>query len=141
MGGGRPSSYTPEIASEICQRIASGESLRSICKDNHIPDMSTVIAWNLDDREGFSKQYARSRQIQAELLADEIFEVSDDGSNDWQEGKFGPMLNGEAVARSRLRVDTRKWYLSKVLPKVYGEKIDVNNSGTVEVIKRVVSDL
>jgi hypothetical protein len=137
---GRPSLYTPELANSICERLASGESLCTICAEDDFPSKSTVLGWVVDDREGFADQYARSRKIQAEVLADEIFAVADDGSNDWQETKFGPMVNGEAVQRSRLRVDTRKWYLSKVLPKVYGDKLDLNHAGEV-AIKRVVADL
>ena len=74
--------------------------------------------------------------MQAEGLADELFAIADDGSNDWQEGQFGPMFNKEAAARSRLRVDTRKWYLSKVLPKVYGERVALEHSGEVTLLSQ-----
>jgi hypothetical protein len=124
MPAGRPTEFSSELAIEICSRIAAGESLRSICsQDDTKPAASTVCLWNLENRSGFSEQYARARQMQAEILADELFEVADDGSNDWVETKFGPQINGEVVQRSRLRVDTRKWYLSKVLPKIYGDKV------------------
>lgn len=128
MERGRPSEFTPELASLICGRLASGESLRSICQSDDIPAKSTILGWVVDNREGFSDQYARARKIQAEDLADEIFAVADDGSNDWQETKFGPMVNAENINRSRLRVDTRKWYLSKVLPKIYGDKLALEHS-------------
>lgn len=141
---GRPSLYSQAIADEICRRIASGESLRAVCEshkdDAKWPDDSTVRGWFLEDREGFSKHYARAQRERAERWAEEITEIADDGSNDWMErfdseGKsIGWSLNGEHVQRSRLRVDTRKWLLSKVLPKVYGDKVDVEHSGGVQVL-------
>ena len=124
---GRPTRYTKKMAEEICSRIASGESLRSICKDESMPDKSNVFRWMISDSElykGFRDQYTLARRIQAESLSDEIFDIADDGSNDYMEREDpenpGYIVNSEAIGRSRLRVDTRKWYLSKVLPKVYG---------------------
>lgn len=128
---GRPSSYTPEIADEICKRLSMGESLRAICRDEGMPNEATVRTWALDDKEGFYTQYARARELQALHWAEEILEIADDGSNDTNiNPKTGePMLDSEWMQRSRLRVDTRKWLLSKVLPKVYGDKIDVTSNG------------
>ena len=60
---GRPSVYTPQLADEICERLAAGESLRAICADPHMPDKHRVREWALDDRDGFSPRYARARQI------------------------------------------------------------------------------
>ena len=67
-------------------------------------------------------------------MFEELLDIADDGSNDWvlREGKDEEewwQLNQEAISRSRLRVDTRKWYLSKVLPKKFGEKMDVTTDG------------
>ena len=56
-------------------------------------------------------------------MADETLEISDDGTNDWMKDNEGYKVNGEHVARSRLRVDTRKWLLSKALPKIFGDKL------------------
>ena len=135
---GRPSEYDPEIALEICERISAGESLSKICSSDSMPAKSTICLWNLDNRCGFAEQYARSRRAQAELLADEIFTIADDGSNDTYTDEDGnTKTNQDAINRSRLRVDTRKWYLSKVLPKIYGDKLDLNHSGEVAV-KRVI---
>lgn len=150
MPSGRLTEYTPKIAKEILARIAAGESLRSICEPDEMPAASTVCTWVIDDREGFAEQYARARQLQAQLLADELFDISDDGSNDWMERhdaegeNIGWRENGEALQRSRLRVDTRKWYLSKVLPKIYGDRTASEISGPnggpipIEAIERVI---
>ena len=82
---GRPSTYSQEIADEVCRRLAGGESLRAICRDEGIPDELTVRLWALDDREGFATQYARAREVQYLAIADELLEIADDGRNDWMQ--------------------------------------------------------
>lgn len=86
-----------------------------------------------DDVAGFSAQYARARDIGLDAMADEILEISDDGTNDWmeKEGRDGTthyVVNGEAMGRSRLRVDTRKWLLSKIAPKRYGDSLTLTGA-------------
>ncbi|MBV5333021.1 terminase small subunit protein, partial [bacterium] len=82
----------------------------------------------MDDLDGFSAQYTRAIQIRAIGWAEEIIEISDDGSQDtYIDNNGNERTNNEVVARSRLRTDSRKWMLSKVLPKVYGDKLDVNH--------------
>lgn len=119
MPAGRPSEYTPEMADRICELLAEGKSLRSICLIDEMPAQSTVCRW-LANREEFRKQYAYAREVQADTLADEILDIADDGANDYmgEDEKY----NGDAVQRSRLRVDARKWLAGKLKPKVYGEK-------------------
>lgn len=127
-GRGRPSKYTPELAREICLRIAAGASVRSICEDEAMPSEATVRTWAVDDLDGFSAQYTRAIQIRAMGWADEIVDISDDGRNDtYIDDNGNERTDNERVARSRLRVDTRKWMLSKMLPKVYGDTLDVNH--------------
>lgn len=130
---GRPSIFSQDLAIEICSRLAAGESLRRICIDEDMPNASTVHAWVIEDKEGFSKQYARARDIQAEVMFDEILDIADDGSNDYMTITKGEesynVEDREVTNRSRLRVDSRKWYLSKVLPKKFGEKMDVTSGG------------
>lgn len=118
---GRPSEFSQETASAICERLAGGESLRAICDDEAMPGQSTVFRW-LAANDGFREQYAHAREAQAELLADQIVEIADDSANDYEDTENGPRLNQEAVARSRLRVEARKWVASKLKPKVYGER-------------------
>lgn len=135
MKVGRPTTFTNELATDICKRIAEGESVRSIVKDELMPSSSSIFRWLLDDdKKHFWEQYEKARNIQAELMFDELLEIADDGTNDWMEkeskaGDSYTVLNSEAIGRSRLRVDTRKWYLSKVLPKKFGEKIDLTTAG------------
>lgn len=128
---GRPKVYNKKIAKEILHRLSCGESLVRICKDDHMPHRFTVHRWVLDNEDGFNDKYARARELQAEYLFDETLEIADDGKNDLMAVGIGDdahtVVNKEVVNRSRLRVDTRKWYLSKVLPKVYGDKLDITS--------------
>jgi hypothetical protein len=140
---GRPSVYSKALAALICAELAKGRTLRDVCRDDGMPDESTVREWALDNRKenpqddeelGFSPQYSRAREIGYHSVFDETLEIADDGTNDWVErsGEDGQrlyVLNGEHVQRSRLRVDTRKWFLAKALPKLYGEKITTEHSG------------
>lgn len=148
---GRPSDFTAELAAKICEALADGKTLREVCRADDMPSETTVRRWALEDREGFSAQYARAREIGYQAMADELLEVADDGRNDWMErqgedDKSAYVLNGEHVQRSRLRVDTRKWLLSKALPKVYGDKVTQEHTGPgggpvqVERIERVIVD-
>ena len=128
---GRPSVFTEAVAEEICERLAAGETLTSICEDDHLPRESTVRAWALKDSHEFYAQYARAREIGYHRMADEIRDISDDSRNDWitrktRGGEEFEVFNKEAAERSKLRVDTRKWLLSKALPKIYGDKLDVS---------------
>lgn len=99
-----------------------------------MPAESTVRAWAVEDREGFSAQYARAREIGYHAMADELMDIADDGRNDWMERRgeedIGWAANGEHIQRSRLRVDARKWMLSKVLPKIYGDKQEIDHKSS-----------
>ncbi|AIX74670.1 MAG: DNA packaging protein [Mixta calida] len=134
--GGRPSDYTDELAEIICLRLAEGESLRSVCRDDGMPSKQAVLRW-LARNEKFRAQYVRAKEEGAEAIAEELFDIADDGSNDWMEKldkdgePIGWQLNGEHVQRSKLRIDTRKWYLSKILPKKYGDRIQHDQSITM----------
>lgn len=120
---GRPTAFNQETVDEICERIACGESLRHICDSDSMPAMSSVFKW-LNENEEFSEQYARAREEQIETKVDQINEIADDGSNDWMKSNKpenpGYILNGEAIQRSRLRIDAIKWQAEKIKAKKYG---------------------
>jgi hypothetical protein len=122
------STYTLQLGAEICQRIALGESLRSICRDDAMPDQTTVYRWLRDD-EDFRQRYTRAREDQAEFYLDEIIAISDDTTHDTKHTDSGEQPNSEWISRSRLRVDARKWAMSKLAPKKYGDKLDVTTAG------------
>jgi hypothetical protein len=119
----------------ICDRISNGESLRQICDDEGMPAASTVFLWLQDDTT-FSEQYARAREAQADAIFDEILLIADDGRNDWMTRKFGDeerwVENGEAMRRSQLRIEARKWMAGKLQPKKYGDKLALEHGGAVQ---------
>lgn len=120
---GRPSAFTQGLADTICDRLEAGETLRAICRDEGMPAPQTVLRWTKAN-EAFSEQYARARETGYGHMADELLEIADDKSKDAFVDIDGTVhVNAEVVARSRLRVDTRKWLLSKALPKIYGDKL------------------
>lgn len=141
MAAGRPSDYTPQLAIAICARISDGESVRSVCRDAAMPDKASVFRW-LRQHPEFCDQYAKAKTESAEAHADDLIDIADEGSNDWMARNDpqnpGWIANGEAIARSRLRVDTRKWIASKLLPKKYGEKIEHEHSGKVSLEQLII---
>jgi hypothetical protein len=143
---GRPADYTPEVGDYICEQLAKGKSLNSICKAPDMPDDSTVYRWLLathnKDLDTFRDNYALAREIQYQRMADELMDIADDGVNDYvlsnsEEGDLC-RVNPEAIGRSRLRVDTRKWFMSKVLPKF---KDKPEESGGMDKLAGAVADL
>jgi len=132
MTSGRLSTYTPEMAQRICDELATGRTLRDVCRDEGMPPESTVRLWAVRNENGFAAQYAEARQVGYLCMGDDLVEIADDGRNDWMErqGDDSPgwQVNGEHVQRSRLRLDTRKWLLSKALPKIFGDKLDLSSN-------------
>ncbi len=128
--------YSVGLFDAICEEMAHGKSLSSICVREDMPSYTSVMNWlrmHVDD--GVLEKYARAREIQADYLADEIIDIADDGSRDYKaSGEDGaPVVDLDHIARSRLRIDARKWAASKIAPKKYGEKIiaDVNSQSVV----------
>lgn len=111
---GRPSSYNPEIASEICEALAySDKSLDWLCANrSSFPPSGTVFRW-MENHAEFRESYLRAKERQADYLFDQCTEISDDDSLDKE--------NPAQVQRARLRIETRKWVAGKLRPKAYGE--------------------
>jgi hypothetical protein len=135
---GRPSSYTQEIAAQICAGLAEGKSLRTVCKADGMPCMATVFNW-LRAYPEFLEQYTRAKEDAADAFAEEMLDIADEASNDWMEvhdkDNPGYRLNGEHINRSRLRVDTRKWIAAKLKPKKYGDKVSVGGADDLPPIQ------
>jgi len=129
---GRPTKYTQEIADLICEQLAMGISMRSISKDDVFPAMSTMFKW-LREHEEFSEQYVKAKQESADAMAEEILYITDtpergmivttkaDGTIETKEE--------DMLGHRRLQVDTRKWLMAKMKPKVYGDKLDMTSDG------------
>lgn len=152
---GRPSSYTPELAEQICAAMCTGKLLPQVCKLKGMPGVSTVYLW-LSQNPAFVEQYARAKEIQCDVIAAGGFDIADESrigkktkttvcntcrgkgvisQGDDQPaaqcarcdgaGVFTEVTTADMVERSRLMVDVRKWYLSKVLPKKYGDRLEL----------------
>lgn len=131
---GRPTDYNDQVASRLLSEIAEGKSVASLCKQDWAPSRQTFYLW-IHTHRTFADSYAKAKDDCAESLADEIIDIADNGSNDWMDVNDpenpGYRFNSEHYQRSRLRVDTRKWVASKLKPKKYGEKTEVEHSGSV----------
>lgn len=113
-----PNAYSEEKATEILRLLGEGEGLVAICRAEGMPTPGTVRGWALDDDPpGFAARYARARELQAEKWADEIIEESDAADDH------------ETAAVAKVRIDARKWIASKLLPKRFGDKLDVTSAG------------
>lgn len=108
---GRPTSYLPEVADDICSLISSGESVLQISKRPGMPGSSTIYRW-LSEHEEFWDKYRRAREAQADYYADEIVNIAD-----------GCVPDAAEVAKAKLRIDARKWYVTKVAPRKYADKL------------------
>ena len=117
---GRPSDFTQELADDICERIADGESLRAICRGGDMPNKATVCRW-LAANEAFCDQYARAREMQGDALFDDCLSLAD--------GKSDDKLKAAAdIAERRIQIDTRKWMAGKLKGK-YSDKQTLEHTG------------
>ena len=145
---GAPRTYDrAAVGAHICSELKKGRSLDSICRAEGMPAISTVLDW-VEQDPAFAEQYAHARKIGYALLADEIIQLSDK-THEWvtvqeldpdgrplldEQGKprlkqvLMP-LSADVIAHKRVQIDTRKWMLSKMLPKVYGDKVTQEHTG------------
>lgn len=131
---GRPTAFTVKIGDEICERMANGESLLRICKDEKMPDRRTVHRWLLAthkvkvngvDQEikkfpNFCHKYEIAVALRADNMFDEIEEIADGAEEIVRKG--AEKKSGAYANTQRLRIDARKWYLSKIMPKKFSDK-------------------
>lgn len=135
--GNPPWPFDEELGKEICEKVACNTtSLRSLCKKNpHWPSDETIYKWRREN-EKFAGMYAKAKAEQIEALVDETLEICNDSSEDYivdDDGKL--QFNKEHVMRSRLKVDTRKWLASKLVPRLYGDKLTDTPQGEALMLK------
>lgn len=132
MAGGRPSSFTPKAANEICDRLIKGESLRSICADQEggwLPSETTVMRWLASEEEwaaAFRQQYAHAREMQADTKFEQAWDIAEKAT-------------AETVQVARLQIDTIKWQTSKMAPKKYGEKLAIGGDDALGPLTVVIN--
>lgn len=115
---GRPTKFTQEIADMVCDRLSHGETMRSICNDPAMPCLSTIFNWE-ESNPKFLELSTRAREKGTHLMADECIAIADD-----------PVLEPHD---KRIRIDTRLRLIGKWNAKRYGDKVEVEQTGTTKV--------
>lgn len=113
--------YSREIADAICDQLAEGRTLRSVCNGASMPSEAAVRQWSLDDVDGFFDRYSRARSIgadcQFDAIKDKVFSASVEDA---------PLL--------KIQLETMKWHLAMIAPRRYGDRTMIalaTNSRTV----------
>jgi hypothetical protein len=127
---GRLSTYTPEVADAICERLATGEPLRAICRDEAMPAWRTVYDW-IEANSDFAARFAQAREVGFDAIAEEALEIADtprEGVRRKETEDGVEEVHEDMLGHRRLQVDTRLKLLAKWCPKKYGDRIDVGNA-------------
>lgn len=143
MKRGRPTLYNEKMATLICERVATSTlGLKKLCeKHDDMPHVDSVNLWRYL-HPNFSVLYAQAKLVQADLLAEECLDIADDNANDTKVNFDGEeVCNTEFIARSRLRIDTRKWLASKLLPKQYGLIAEDKKSISESIVEKLIDKL
>lgn len=128
---GRKTTYTEKAARLICERIAEGEPLRQICRDETMPAWQTVYGW-IEAQPEFAERFARARVAGFDAIAEQALRIADtpqigqiiETSPDGTKVKSEDMLG-----HRKLQVETRLKLLAKWDPKRYGEKQEIEHTG------------
>ena len=129
--------FDAAVAYQIVVALSSGVSLREFCKQEGSPSYEVVRKWR-EENPDFDKQFVHAKQVGCDSLADEALEIAKNGREDIYYDRQGrPRVNQEVVARSRLGFDAIRWYVSKIAPKVYGDKPETEDPRESE---RKISD-
>jgi len=134
MRAGRPSSYSDEMADKICREIANGRAVHRFASTENYPSAETIRKWK-NTRPDFLAKYTRAREEQADLFASEIVDIADAPpimcSVPSPDGGTDERIDAAGEQWRKTRIDARKWYASKVAPKKYGERVNLEHSGEV----------
>jgi hypothetical protein len=125
--GGRPSKYTPELAAEICERLATGEPLAQICRDDHMPAFQKVYEWMGRDQD-LSGAIARAREVGYDKMAEEVLQIADNpkfGVVEIRDDKGATIRTEDMLGHRKLQIETRLKLLAKWNPKKYGDRVAV----------------
>jgi len=133
-------SYSVELADKICEWISQGKPLAELCRQDGMPNRSTVYDW-MNENPDFDQRIARARRVGYDEIAEDCIKIADDTSQDSILTEHGEIPNKEWIARSKVRIETRLKLLSKWSPKLYGDKMDVTSNGeTIKAPVYVVKD-
>lgn len=113
----RTSEETEAVARAIIERIRGGESLAELCRQQGLNFGNT---WQRLSKPDLFPEYEQAALARAHMWFEQLMQVADDSTGDTTPDGKGNMA---AVARARLQVDTRKWALSKLIPRQYGDTV------------------
>jgi len=124
--------FNDALFDAILSRIASGESMNKICSEPEMPTRKSFYEWVAND-DALRDRYAYAMSVRADFLFDELIDIADtpregvktkiDDTGKTEETR------GDMIEHRRLQVDARKWYLSKLAPKKYGDKVNLEHTG------------
>lgn len=115
--------YSPELGARVCELMIEGVSLRKISEMSGMPSRRAIFNW-LKDNDEFRERYEVARLMQVEYWAHEIIEIADDTSGDFVINEHGErVVDHENINRARLKIDARKWLMSKLHPRRYGDRV------------------
>ncbi len=122
--------FSEPLFAAILARLRTGEGLRQVCRDEGMPDPSSVLEW-LGRDPSLAQHYAQARESGYSLVGEDLIDIADDSRNDWMDretssGRVERVVDRECIERTRLRLDTRKWMLAKMLPKIYGDRVSMD---------------
>ena len=121
-----------DLFNKICNEISKGKSLREVLRGENMPHHTTFFKWVDESKENLA-QYTRATEMRADAIFEDIIEIADSTDNDVIEIDGKELTNHHVINRDRLRVDSRKWYLSKLMPKKYGDALKVEHDGSIEI--------
>ena len=125
-----------ETRDAICEQLADGKSLREVCRQDGMPSVWSFLR-AVEADAALAQQYARAKETGIESLAADVLAIANtpmfgvirtvkpDGSVEEKQA--------DMIEHRRLQVDTRKWLLSKLAPKKYGDKLDVGVTGDLNI--------
>ena len=131
---GPHTTMTPFLVKSFLDRVANGESVKSICRDASMPCSATIHNW-LRDVPEFREGYARAKEMVGEALAEQIIELADELPGSYFDAEGNKRVDAAHVAWTKLRIESRRWLASKLKPKVYGDKTQVTgeDGGPVQI--------
>ncbi len=132
---GRPSTFTSERFDEIIERLSAGEPLAAICRDDHMPGLTTVYDWMRKDESGaLSERFARAREAGFDMIAQDTLRIADEPPPITEHGS----TDGGAVQHAKLRIETRLKLLAKWDPKRYGDRLELAGDAKAPLTVQVV---
>ena len=108
--------YSPQLGARLCEIVAEGETIQTACKLLNIP-RTDITRW-MNYHPDFERSLAKAKFLSADALADQLLDIAEEIPD---------------VHRARLKSENLKWYVSKLAPARYGERLDLNVTQQVDV--------